>query len=171
MKKQEEKKQIVLNLSLPLIEIPNTQVDDCNHYPKSGMYFVKAMDGCFHIVDVNKEDNINWNNPMPINVGNLLIEQQAVISMKDAIEEKLHKLEEVVLSSTKQTEDCVECNCKTIASKIENLWDKCEEKEVSMQDIPQTVVKLLNDQQPQQSAKGLGFVSQEALVEIIRTIK
>lgn len=171
MKKQEEKIQIVLNLSLPLIELPDTQVHDCNHYPESGVYFVKAMDGCFYIADVNKEDNSNWHNPLPINIGNLFIEQQAVISMKDAMEEKLHRLEEVVFSSTQQTVECVECNCKTIASKIENLWDKCEVEKVSMQDIPQTVVKLLNDQQPQQSAKGLGFVSQEALVEIIRTIK
>lgn len=171
MKKQEEKKQIVLNLSLPLIEIPDTHVYDCNHYPESGMYFVKAMDGSFYIAEVNKEENNSWQNLLPFNVVNWLIEQQAVISMKDIIEEKLHRLEEVVISSMKQTEDCVECNCKTIASKIENLWDKCEEKEVSMQDIPQTVVKLLNDQQPQQSATGLGFVSQEALVEIIRTIK
>ena len=171
MKKQEEKKQIVLNLSLPLIEIPDSHVYDCNHYPESGMYFVKAMDGCFYIADVNKEEDSNWHNQLPLNVGNLFIEQQAVISMKDAIEEKLHRLEEVVFSSTQQTIECVECNCKTIASKIENLWDKYGVEEVSMQDIPQTVVKLLNEQQPQQSAKGMGFVSQEALVEIIRTIK
>lgn len=171
MKKQEENKQIVLNLSLPLIEIPNTQVGDCNHYPESGMYFVKSMDGCFYIAEVNKEDNINWNNPLPINVGNLFIEQQDVISMKDAIEEKLHRLEEVVFSSTRQTVECVECNCKTIASKIENLWDKCDEKEDFIQDIPQIVATLLNDKQPQQSAKNMGFVSQETLVEIIRTIK
>jgi hypothetical protein len=171
MKKQEEKKQIVLNLSLPLIELPDNQVYDCNHYPESGMYFVKAGDGCFHIAEVNKEDNNNWHNPLPGNVGNCLLEQQAVLSMKDIIEEKLHRLEEVVISSMQQTADCIEGNCKTIASKIENLWDKCEEKDVSIQDIPQTVVKLLNDQQPHQSAKGIGFVSQEALVEIIRTIK
>ena len=171
MKKQEEKKQIVLNLSLPLIELPDNQVYDCNHYPESGMYFVKAADGSFHIADVNKEDGNNWHSPLPVNVGNWLLEQQIVISMKDIIEEKLHRLEEVVISSMKEKEGCVECNCKTIASKIENLWDKCEEKAVSIQDIPQTVVKLLNDQQPQQSAKGIGFVSQEALVEIIRTIK
>ena len=164
MKKQEEKKQIVLNLSLPLIELPDNKVYDCNHYPESGMYFVKAADGIFYIADVNKEDGNNWNNPLPINVNNWLLEQQVVISMKDIIEEKLHRLEEFV-------EDCVECNCKTIASKIEDLWDKCEEKDVSIQDIPQTVVKLLNDQQPQHSAKGIGFVSQEALVDIIRTIK
>lgn len=171
MKKQEEKKQIVLNLSLPLIELPDNQVFDCNHYPESGMYFVKAADGCFYIADVNKEENNNWHNLLHANIANCLLEQQSVISMKDIIEEKLHRLEEVVISSMKQTEDCVECNCKTIASKIENLWDKCEEKDVSIQDILQTVVKLLNDQQPQQSAKGMGFVSQEALVEIIRTIK
>lgn len=171
MKKQEEKKQIVLNLSLPLIEIPDTKVYDCNHYPESGMYFVKAMDGCFYIAEVNKEDDTNWHNPLPINIVNLFVEQQVVISMKDIIEEKLHRLEEVVFSSTQQTVDCVECNCKTIASKIENLWDKCDEKEDFIQDIPQTVVTLLNDKQPQQSAKSVGFVSQEALVEIIRTIK
>lgn len=171
MKKQEEKKQIALNLSLPLIEIPDNQVYDCNHYPESGMYFVKTADGCFYIADVDKEENNNWNNSLPVNVGNRLLEQQIVISMKDIIEEKLHRIEEVVISSMKQTEDCVACNCKTIASKIENLWDKCEEKDVSIQDIPQTVVKLLNDQQTQHSAKGMGFVSQEALVEIIRTIK
>lgn len=171
MKKQEEKKQIVLNLSLPLIEIPDNQVRDCNHYPESGMYFVKTADGIYHIADVNKEECNNWHNPLPVNVGNCFLEQQTVISMKDIIEEKLHRLEEVVFSSTQQTIDCVECNCKTIASKIENFWDKCDEKEDFIQDIPQTVAKLLNDQQPQQSAKGMGFVSQEALVEIIRTIK
>jgi hypothetical protein len=171
MKKQEEKKQIVLNLSLPFIEIPDTQVLDCDHYPESGMYFVKAMDGCFYIADINKEEDNYWHIPLPPNVGNCFIEQCAVLSMKDIIEEKLHRLEEVVISSMRQTADCIEGNCKTIASKIENLWDKCEEKDVSIQDIPQTVVKLLNDQQPHQSAKGIGFVSQEALVEIIRTIK
>lgn len=171
MKKQEEQKQIVLNLSLPLIELPDNQVYDCNHYPKSGMYFVKAADGCFHIADVNKEENYNWHAPLSVNVGNWLLEQQTVISMKDIIEENFHRFEEVVISSMKQTEDCVECNCKTIASKIENLWDKCEEKDVSIQDIPQTVVKLLNDQQSQHSAKGVGYVSQETLVEILRTVK
>ena len=171
MKKQEEKKQIVLNLSLPLIELPDNQVYDCNHYPESGMYFVKAEDGCFYIADVNKEENRNWHNLLPANVGNWLLEQQAVISMKDIIEEKLHRLEEVVISSMNETKGCVECNCQTIASNIENLWDKCEEKDVSIQDIPQTVVKLLNDQQQQHSAKGLGYVSQETLVKILRTVK
>ena len=171
MKKQEEKKQIVLNLSLPLIEIPDNQVRDCNHYPESGMYFVKTADGIYHIADVNKEECNNWHNPLPVNVGNWLLEQQAVISMKDIIEEELHRLEEVVFSSTQQTVDCVECNCKTIESKIENFWDKCKVEYVSIQDIPQTVVKLLNDQQPQHSAKGVGYVSQETLVEILRTVK
>lgn len=171
MNKQEEKKQVVLNLSLPLIELPDNQVFDCNHYPESGMYFVKAADGIYHIADVNKEECNNWHNPLPINVCNLLLEQQVVISMKDIIEEKLHRLEEVVISSMKQTEDCVECNFKTLASKIENLWDKCEENDVSIQDIPQTVVKLLNEKQSQHSAKELGYVSQETLVEILRTVK
>ena len=70
MKKQEEKKQVVLNLSLPLVELPDNQVYDCNHYPESGVYFVKAADGVFYIADVNKEDNNNWHNPLPLNVGN-----------------------------------------------------------------------------------------------------
>ena len=79
MKKQEEKRQIVLNLSLPLIELPDNKVFDCDHYPESGMYFVKAADGIYHIADVNKEESNNWHNPLPANVGNWLLEQQAVM--------------------------------------------------------------------------------------------
>lgn len=171
MKEQEGKKQIVLNLSLPLVEIPNDQIHDCKSYPGNGMYFVKDTSGCFYVSDVKKEENYCWFASLSPDLGNLLVEQQTIIPMMDVVEEKLQRIEEVVLSSTNRTEECIELNCKTVASKIENLWDKREEKEVLMQDIPQAVVALLNNQQPQQSVKGMGFVSQEVLVEIIRTIK
>lgn len=171
MKEQEGKKQIVLNLSLPLVEIPNDQIYDCKNYPENGLYFVKDTSGCYYVSNVKKEENCCWFTSLPPDLGNLLVEQQTIISMMDVVEEKLQRIEEVVLSSTNRTVECIEHNSKTIASKIENLRDKCEEKEVSIQDIPQSVVALLNNQQPQQSVKGMGFVSQEVLVEIIRTIK
>ena len=168
---KEEKNEVVLNLNLPLVEIADYEVYDCNHYPKDGMYFVKAKDGCFYLADVDKENNHIWHNPLPANIGNELVYQLAMIACREVFKEDIEMLKEVIQKVSGDIKNRIDLGVSAIKSNIESLVRDAISESTLIQDIPQNTVKLLNERQPQQESKGMGFVSQEALVEIIRTIK
>ena len=171
MNQKEEKKQSMLNLCLPYIELDNNDVYSHVNYPCDGLFFVKTKDGLIHFVEVSLEEKNVLYNSFPPNIANKLVEQVAQLSFKEQIDERLNRLEEVLNHTCQQVGECTEIVRSEMRLSMNGIFDQVHQNATSLKDIPQTTVKLLNEHQPQPQAKEMGFVSQEALVEIIRTIK
>ena len=170
MNQKEEKKQIVLNLCLPLIEIDANDAWNKDHYKESGLFYVKTKDGIYHLVEVDEGKSANEFCLFP-SVCNALTEQIAMIAIRQQVDERLNRLEEVLNHTCQQVGECTEIVRSEMRLSMNGIFDQVHQNATSLKDIPQTTVNLLNEHQPQSQAKGMGFVSQEALVEIIRTIK
>ena len=170
MKSKEEKRKTYLHLCLPLVEVTDDNPHRIDHYEESGIYFVKILNGTYSISEANKKDNTVWSSPLPINIGNLFEQDQAALAIKEEIDDRLTRLEEVVVSNTKQTEACVEGKSERILRKLEELQEHDKITENALTDIMRAVHEPL-DKQNQHPAVPLGFVSQETVVEILRTIK
>ena len=170
MKSKEEKRKTYLHLCLPLVEVTDNNPHLIEHYEESGIYFVKTLDGSYSISEVNKEDITVWSSRLPINIGNLFEQDQAALAITEELKDLLTRLEEVVVSNTKQTEACVEEKVERILRKLEELQEHDKITENALIDIMRAVHEPL-DKQNQQPAVPMGFVSQEVLVEILRTVK
>ena len=170
MKSKEEKRKTYLHLCLPLVEVTDNNPHLFEHYEESGIYFVKTLNGSYSISEVNKEDITVCSTRLPINIGNLFEQEKAALAIKEEIDDRLTRLEEVVVSNTKQTEACVEGKSERILRKLEELQKHDKITENALTDIMRAVHEPL-DKQNQHPAVPMGFVSQETVVEILRTIK
>ena len=162
-----------MTLSLPFIKLENNELYNLNNYEEGGIYFVETVDGIIHVVDVCRTQQTVGVFDLPIGVVTSLVAGQAVSSATQIVSDKLQRLEEVIQSMTIElVEKLVEHlnhNTQSVISKINVVSDVLDEKTESMQDILQPITKLLSEQQS--STKGMGYISQETLVEILRTIK
>ncbi len=165
MSKETENSKQMITLSLPLIEIGNTAYLNIENYKESGSFLVKMSDGCYAILDIDRENNSVYGEMLPINVINSIVEYQTESSLKDIFEERfekmaedmngtLHWFEQRLIESAKKTEDALQYHSDEIIEKLEELVEKI--KQAPSEDVP----KLLQ-----------GYISEAALVEIIRTIK
>lgn len=164
-KVSEEKSRPIITLSFPLIEIGNTSFFNIENYKESGLFLVKANDGCYAILDIDRESNHVIGEMLPPNVFNCIVEQQTEISLKDSFEKRfaelteeikghLHHFEDALNSSARKTEGALEYHSGEIIEKLEELVEKI--KQAPTEDVP----KLLQ-----------GHISETALVEILRTVK
>ena len=164
-KVSEEKSRPIITLSLPLIEIGNTSFFNIENYKESGLFFVKASDGCYAILDIVRENNGVIGELLPPNVSDRIVEQQTEISLKEDFKKRfselteeiqghLHHFEDALNSSTQKTEDALRYRSGEIIEKLEELVEKL--KQVPADEAP----KLLQ-----------GYISEQMLVEILRTIR
>lgn len=164
-KVSEEKSRQIITFSLPLIEIDNAAFFNIENYKESGLFLVKANDGCYAILDIDREHNSTIGEVLPPNLSNCIVEQQSEISLKEDFEKRfaelteeiqghLHHFEKVLHEKTTKTEDALQYRSGEIIEKLEELVEKL--KQTPTEDVP----KLLQ-----------GYISETALVEILRTIK
>lgn len=164
-KVSEEKSRPIITLNLPLIEIDNAAFFNIENYKESGLFLVKANDGCYAILDIDREHNSTIGEVLPPNLSNCIVEQQTEISLKEDFEKRfaelteeiqghLHHFEDALNSSTQKTEDALQYRSGEIIEKLEELVEKL--KQVPADEAP----KLLQ-----------GYISEQMLVEILRTIK
>ena len=164
-KATEEKSRQMITFSLPLIEIENNAIYDINNYKESGLFLVKASDGVYAILDINIKDRLITGEHLPLNAINRIVEQQTEISLKENFEKRfaelteeiqghLHHFEDALNSSARKTEGALEYCSGEIIEKLEGLVEKI--KQTPTEDVP----KLLQ-----------GYISETALVEILRTVK
>lgn len=164
-KVSEEKSRPIIALSFPLIEIGNTSFFNIENYKESGLFLVKASDGVYAILDIDRENNHVIGEILPPNVSNRIVEQQTEISLKEDFEKRfaelteemqghLHHFEKVLHEKTTKTEDALRYHSDEIIEKLEELVEKI--KQTPTEDVP----KLLQ-----------GHISETALVEILRTVK
>lgn len=152
-------------MSLPLIEIGNTSFFNIENYKGSGLFLVKASDGCYAILDIDRENNRVIGEILPLKVSDRIVEQQSEISLKEDFEKRfaelteeiqghLHHFEDALNSSTQKTEDALQYRSGEIIEKLEELVEKL--KQAPTDEAP----KLLQ-----------GYISEQMLVEILRTVK
>ena len=164
-KVSEEKSRPIVTLSLPLIEIGNTAFFNMENYKESGLFLVKASDGCYAILDIDRENNGAIGEVLPLNLSNCIVDQQTEISLKEDFEKRfselieemqghLHHFEKVLHEKTTKTEDALQYRSGEIIEKLEELVEKL--KQAPADEAP----KLLQ-----------GYISEQMLVEILRTVK
>lgn len=165
MKQTEEKSRPIITLSLPLIEIGDTSFYNIENYKESGLFLVKASDGYYAILDIDRENNRVIGESLPLNVSNLIVNKQVEISLKEDFEKRfaelteeiqghLHHFEDALNSSTQKTEDALRYRSGEIIEKLEEMVEKL--KHAPADEAP----KLLQ-----------GHISEQVLVEILRTVK
>lgn len=164
-KATEEKSRQMITFSLPLIEIENNSIYNIDNYKESGLFLVKASDGVYAILDIDIEGRLIAGEALPINAIKCIVEHQTEISLKENFEKRfsefteemqghLHHFEDALNSSARKTEDALQHFSGEVIEKLEELIEKI--KQTPTEDVP----KLLQ-----------GYISETALVEILRTIK
>lgn len=165
MSKETENSKQMITLSFPLIEIGNTAFLNIENYKESGSFLVKASDGCYAILDIDRENNNVYGEVLPLNASSFIVKKEVEISLKEDFEKRfseltakiqghLHHFEDSLNASTQKTEDALQYFSGEVIEKLKELVEKI--KQTPTEDVP----KLLQ-----------GYISETALVEILRTIK
>lgn len=164
MNMKEEKKQVVLNLNLPLIELNTNEVWNLEHYKDSGVFFVKTKDGIYHLVEVFAGENVNEACLFP-NCCNLLNEQSFALSIKEDMKTMFNDMSEQIQSRIVESEEKV--SSKVL--KIEEWLN--EDKDTIIEKLEEMVEKLKQAPSEDTSKVIQGYISESALVDVLRTIK
>lgn len=154
-----------LTITLPLLEINNNEPWDMNNYGdvEEGLYWVKSKDGLFHLIEKNKS-NI-WNSCLPANVSNRFVEDLCQLSILEQIKDFFHMFDERNSA-----------NLGEIFGYLRDITDKID---ASNQDDSKDLIKEISTKiesiKTQQSAEQPkvfgGAISEQTLLDIIRTIK
>ena len=161
---KEEKKQVVLNLNLPLIEIDANDAWNKERYQESGTFFVKTKDGLYHLVEVDAGNSANECCLFP-NCCNLLNEQSFALSIKEDMKTMLNDMSEQIQSRIVESEEKV--SSKVL--KIEEWLN--EDKDTIIEKLEELVDKLKQAPSEDTSKVLQGYISESALVDVLRTIK
>ena len=178
---------ITLNLSLPFVELKKGNDPwAAESYENSGIYFVKDRDGVFRIADVNKEENTVAESPLPINVGNLLLSEvlkNNTEEILDSIDKRLQDILQNVVRLVKSDYYDVENGINVLHNRLESLEgriDKGSEESIryiisntrSIEEGIAEILKNVGGSNPDgKPASGKGNISEETLLEIIKTIR
>lgn len=178
---------IILNLSLPYVELKKgNDAWVAESYENSGIYFVKDREGVFRLADVDKEDNTVSECPIPINVGNLLLSEvhkNNTEELLDNIDKRLQDILQNVVRLVKSDYYDVENGINVLHKRLESLEGRIENntedsiKHIvsnarSIEDGIAAILKNVGDSNPEgKPASGKGNISEETLLEIIKTIR
>lgn len=178
---------IMLNLSLPFVELKKGNDPlVAESYENSGVYFVKDRDGVFHIADVNKEGYTVAEAPLPINVGNLLlfeVHKNNVAGLLSDIDKRLQDISQNVVRLVENDYYDVENGINILHNRLDNLEGRIDgntENSIrhivsnahSIEDGIAAILKNVGGSNPDcKPASGKGNISEETLLEIIKTIR
>lgn len=164
MKTTEEKKKVMLNLCLPLIELNNNEVWNLEQYKESGMFFVKTKDGIFHLVEVDKGQNVNEIGLFP-NICNLFTEHMATLSVRDEMRSMITSLAESMREEFAKSR-------KEMQSSVLEMEKWMNEDKDGIIEKLETLVESLKQSKAEDTSKVIqGYISESALVDVLRTIK
>lgn len=178
---------IILNLSLPYVELKKgNDAWVAESYENSGIYFVKDREGVFRLADVDKEDNTVSECPIPINVGNLLLSEvhkNNTEELLDNIDKRLQDILQNVVRLVESDYYDVENGINVLHNHLDSLGDRIDEKAKyctdhvisnarSIEDGIAVILKNVGGSNPDRKpASGKGNISEETLLEIIKTIR
>lgn len=178
---------ITLNLSLPFVELKKGNDPwVAESYENSGIYFVKDRDGVFRIADVNKEENTVAESPLPINIGNLLLSEVHKKDTEDFlcnIDKYLQDLSQGISRLSERDYYNIENEIAILHNHLDRLEERIDEKAKyctdhvisnarSIEDGIAEILKNVGGSNPDgKPASGKGNISEETLLEIIKTIR
>ena len=178
---------IILNLSLPYVELKKgNDAWAAESYENSGIYFVKDRDGVFRIADVNKEENTVAESPLPINVGNLLLSEVHKNNTEELLDNINKRLQDILQNVVRLVESDyydVENGINILHNRLESLEGRIDNntedsiKHIisnarSIEDGIAAILKNVGGSYPDcKPASGKGNISEETLLEIIKTIR
>ena len=163
MKAKEEKK-VMLHLSLPFIELEENDAWNKDRYTESGMFFVKTIDGIYHVVEVDAGKSANEFCLFP-NICNYLTEEMVVLSVRDEMRDMITSLAESIRGEFEHSR-------KEMQSSFLELEEWLKEDKDGLIEKLEAFVELLKQSKQEETPKIIqGHISESALVEILRTIK
>ena len=178
---------ITLNLSLPFVELKKGNDPwAAESYENSGIYFVKDREGVFRLADVDKEDNTVTECPIPINVGNLLLSEVHKNNTEELLDNIDKRLQDILqkVSRLVESDYCdVENGINVLHNRLESLEGRIDNntedsiKHIisnarSIEDGIAAILKNVGGSNPDgKPASGKGNISEETLLEIIKTIR
>ena len=164
MNVKEEKKQVILNLSLPLIEIDANDAWNKDHYQESGMFFVKTKDGCYHLVEVDAGNNASELCLFP-NVVNEFTKKMVELSIRDEMRSMITSLAESIRGE-------FETSRKEFNSSVLHIYESVDKNKDTIIEKLEELVEKLKQAPSEDTSKVLqGYISESALVDVLRTIK
>lgn len=164
MNVKEEKNQVVLNLRLPLIEIDANDAQNKDHYQESGIFFVKAKDGTFHLVEVDAGNSVTDYYLFP-NIVNEFTKNIVELSIRDEMRSMITSLAESIRGE-------FETSRKEMQSSVLELEKWMNEDKDSLIEKLEELVEKLKQSPSEDTSKVLqGYISESALVDVLRTIK
>lgn len=154
-----------LTITLPLLEINNNEPWDMNNYGnvEEGLYWVKSKDGLFHLIEKNKS-NI-WHNGLPANVSNSFVEELCQLHILESFKEQIHLFNERLSA-----------NFGEVFRYLRDITDKLDSNNSGdNKELIQKMSSMIESIKTQQSAEQPkvfgGAISEQTLLDIIRTIK
>lgn len=174
----EKQNKPTLTLTLPYIELPaGKEVNDVKFYDESGIYFVKSSYGDFHIVEVIKEENNAFGNPLSLNTGSLLFEQ----IIENKLNERLRYLEEELVSFHNEMNAHMNALRQDKLPDLVERFDSIDESLVDMHGkvnglqewevlLDKRILEVLK-KAGSESTPIKGSISEDALVQLIKEIK
>ena len=164
MNQKEEKKQIMLNLCLPFIEIDANDAWNKDHYKESGLFYVKTKDGNYRLVDVDEGKSANECCLFP-SVCNILTEKMATLSVRDEMRSMITSLAEAMREEFATSR-------KEMQSSFLEVEQWLNEDKDGLIEKLETFIEMLKQSKAEETPKiSQGFISESALVDILRTIK
>lgn len=154
-----------LTITLPLLEINNNEPWDMNNYGdvENGLYWVKSKDGLFHLIEKNKS-NI-WHNGLPANISNSFVADLCQLSILEQIKDFFLMFDERNSA-----------NLGEIFGYLRDITDKIDAS--NQEDVKElikefsTKIESIKTQQSAEQPKVFGgAISEQTLLDIIRTIK
>lgn len=164
MKTTEEKKKVMLNLCLPLIELSNNNIWEFEQFKELGMFFVKTKDGIFHLVEVDEGHNVNEIGLYP-NICNYFTEHLAMLSVRDEMRSMITSLAESMREEFANSR-------KEMQSSVLEMEKWMNEDKDGIIEKLETLVESLKQSKAEDTSKVIqGYISESALVDVLRTIK
>lgn len=177
----------VISLTLPYVELEKGNDPwVVELYENSGIYFVKDRCGVFHIADVNKEVGRVAEFPLPTNVGSLLLFEEHknnVAGLLSDMDKQLQNISQNVSRLVDSDYYDIENGVNVLYKRLESLEgkiDKGSEESVryiisnarSIEEGIAEILKSVGGSNPDgKPASGKGNISEETLLEIIKTVR
>lgn len=154
-----------MTITLPLLVINNNEPWDMNNYGdvEEGLYWVKSKDGLFHLIEKNKS-NI-WHNGLPANVSNRFVEDLCQLHILELFKEKFQLFNERLSANFGEVFGYL----RDITDKID-ASNQDDSKEL-IKEIYTKIESIKTQQSAEQPKVFGGAISEQTLLDIIRTIK
>lgn len=150
------------SISLPLLHIEGDVCDE-KSYDQGGLYFVETKQNIHYIVEVDKETENVWSNPLPPSISKTLIMGEVINSVKEELTPLLEQVKDDIKANIRKSEESLYKN---------SLSPLIDEIKILKKESKESLRYILEQAQENLDKAGLkGSISESALIEILKIIK